>query len=209
MACPLDVSIQNHDDKNQSHPNNGNRNKITGWTGMIRVDGTPYVWMGNPGNAANVNQTSYTYTSTRSIFTMDVGGLVQMNITFLSPITPDDFQRQSLPFSYVDVAVSSLDGKSHSVQLYTDISAGKSIATGLLFQLCRLCRIKMTNFATQSGLRARTVLSLNGATVPQEIWRITKSGGKSRKCLPRATSRPETEWLIGVMCTGQRIRSTA
>ena len=55
---------------------------------------------------------------------MDVAGLVEMNITFLSPITPTDLTRQSLIFSYVDVSVTSTDGASHDVQLYTDITAG-------------------------------------------------------------------------------------
>ena len=81
--------------------------------------------MGAPVGPALVSQTSYEYTSTQSIFTMDVAGLVQMNITFLSPITPDDMERQSLIFSYLDVSVESSDGASHDVQLYTDISAGK------------------------------------------------------------------------------------
>ncbi|KAL8822556.1 MAG: hypothetical protein Q9191_006707 [Dirinaria sp. TL-2023a] len=54
---------------------------------------------------------------------MDVAGAVTMNITFLSPVFPTDLKRQSLPFSYVDVAVSSSDGATHDVQLYTDITA--------------------------------------------------------------------------------------
>ena len=57
---------------------------------------------------------------------MNVGGLVEMNITFMSPLTPDDQKRQSLIFSYLDVAIQPLDGASHDVQLYADISAGKS-----------------------------------------------------------------------------------
>ncbi|KAB2572356.1 Six-hairpin glycosidase-like protein [Lasiodiplodia theobromae] len=101
-------------------------NQITGWGGMIRVDGTAYKWMGDPLGAngpAVVDQNSYEYTSTRSIFNMNVGGKVAMNITFLSPITPDDFQRQSLVFAYLNVEVSSIDGSEHDVQLYSDISA--------------------------------------------------------------------------------------
>jgi len=90
---------------------------------MIRVDGKTYTWMGAPG-PQSVTQKSFEYTSTRSTFTMDVGGFVEMNITFLSPITPDDQKRQSLVFSYLDVGVQSLDGHFHEVQLYTDISAG-------------------------------------------------------------------------------------
>lgn len=96
--------------------------QVTAWTGMIRVDGTTYTWMGDPG-PQSVTQTAFEYTATRSMFTMDVGGLVEMNITFLSPLTPSDQQRQSLIFTYLDVGVSSLDGATHDVQLYTDISA--------------------------------------------------------------------------------------
>lgn len=55
---------------------------------------------------------------------MDVGGLVTMNITFLSPVNPNDLRRQSLTFSYLDVVVSSADGASHDVQLYSDVTAG-------------------------------------------------------------------------------------
>lgn len=91
---------------------------------MIRVDGHLYTWMGSPGPEA-VTQTAFEYTSTRSIFTMTVGGMVSMNITFLSPVTPNDLKRQSLPFSYLDVEVASMDGAEHNVQVYADISAGE------------------------------------------------------------------------------------
>ncbi|KAL4873612.1 hypothetical protein BDV12DRAFT_81320 [Aspergillus spectabilis] len=96
--------------------------QITGWAGLIRVDGHVYTWMGRPGSTT-VNQTAYEYTSTKSIFTMHVGDMVEMKITFLSPITPNDLRRQSLVFSYLDVSVTSLDGESHSVQVYADVSA--------------------------------------------------------------------------------------
>lgn len=81
--------------------------------------------MGNPGPQA-VNQTAYEYTTTKSIFTFNVDNLVEMTVTFLSPITPDDFKRQSLIFSYLNVDVKSLDGHTHDVQLYADISAGEN-----------------------------------------------------------------------------------
>lgn len=98
------------------------QNQITGWTGMIRVDGQTYTWMGLPGSTT-VNQTAFEYTSTKSIFTMNIQDKVEMNITFMSPITPTDYKRQSLVFSYLNVDVSSLDGKGHNVQVYADISA--------------------------------------------------------------------------------------
>lgn len=68
---------------------------------------------------------------------MDVAGVVEMNITFLSSITPTDLMRQSLIFSYVDVSVTSTDGAAHDVQLYTDITAGKLFCS-LLFLLALL-----------------------------------------------------------------------
>lgn len=101
-----------------------NRGQTIGWSGMIRVDGIMYAWMGLPDTVA-VNQTAYEYTSTKSIFTMDVDDAVQLTITFLSPITPHDFKRQSLVFSYMNVEVASIDGDFHDVQLYSDTSAGE------------------------------------------------------------------------------------
>lgn len=56
---------------------------------------------------------------------MSVNGLVLMNVSFISPITPQDLQRQSLVFTYLDVSVQSMDNSSHAVQLYSDTSAGE------------------------------------------------------------------------------------
>ncbi|KAJ5118919.1 hypothetical protein N7448_010627 [Penicillium atrosanguineum] len=98
------------------------QNQVTGWAGMVRVDGHTYTWMGLPGTTT-VNQTGFEYTSTKTIFTMNVLDKVEMNITFMSPITPTDLRRQSLVFSYLNVEVSSLDGSEHDVQVYADISA--------------------------------------------------------------------------------------
>ncbi|RYP92057.1 hypothetical protein DL770_001835 [Monosporascus sp. CRB-9-2] len=97
--------------------------QITGWTGFIRVDGVSYAWLGAAPGAALVNQTHFSYTSTRSTFILDAGGKVEMSVTFLSPVTANDLRRQSLTFSYLDVDVHSLDGASHDVQLYADVSA--------------------------------------------------------------------------------------
>lgn len=123
------------------------RGQILGWTGLIRVDNTSYTWMGAPAPLPTVvTQTSFEYTSTGSTFVMDVAGLVEMNITFLSPVTPTDLMRQSLTFSYVDVSVTSTDGAAHDVQLYTDITARKSflllvfVLLSILLDRMGLCR---------------------------------------------------------------------
>jgi hypothetical protein len=90
---------------------------------LVRVDGKTFSWMG-AHKVPNANQTSAEYTATSSIFTIRADGKVEIKVTFLSPITPKDFKRQSLVFSYMQVEVSSIDGSNHDVQIYTDISAG-------------------------------------------------------------------------------------
>jgi hypothetical protein len=81
--------------------------------------------MGAPKDIERARQVAFEYTSTRSIFTIEVDDKISMMITFLSPLAPEDFKRQSLVFSYLEVVVESIDGADHDVQLYTDISAGK------------------------------------------------------------------------------------
>ncbi|KAJ4331030.1 hypothetical protein N0V87_009488 [Didymella glomerata] len=97
--------------------------QVLGWTGLVRVDNETFTWMGAPLNIPSANQTGYEYTSTRSIFTIEVNNKVSLKVTFLSPLTPKDLRRQSLVFSYMNVDVSSLDGSGHDVQIYTDVSA--------------------------------------------------------------------------------------
>ncbi|GAA5908926.1 hypothetical protein JCM6882_004946, partial [Rhodosporidiobolus microsporus] len=96
------------------------------WAGLIQVDGETFEFLGAPLSASSANakvarQTAFLYTATRSIFSFEAGG-VELNATFLSPVTPHDLVQQSLPFSYlvVDVDPATVEGKTVSV--YTDIS---------------------------------------------------------------------------------------
>ncbi|EJF61169.1 hypothetical protein DICSQDRAFT_155261 [Dichomitus squalens LYAD-421 SS1] len=96
---------------------------VAAWTGYVKVDGIPYVWLGAPNvpGAQKATQKSLEWTSTQSIFTLQAG-TVDLTATFLSPIEPSDLVNQSLPLSYLAVSVASNDGKPHSVQVYTDIT---------------------------------------------------------------------------------------
>ncbi|KAI1794379.1 DUF1793-domain-containing protein [Ganoderma leucocontextum] len=99
---------------------------VLGWAGLAKVDGQAYVWMGTPGipnvNVTKATQKTLQFTSTQSVFVMTAGP-VDLTITFLSPVEPSDFVNQSLPLSYYSVSAASNDGKSHTVQVYADISA--------------------------------------------------------------------------------------
>ncbi|KAI0645913.1 DUF1793-domain-containing protein [Trametes meyenii] len=99
------------------------QSSIMGWAGKIRVDGQTYSWLGNDAQrSGTANVTNVQFTPTRTIFTMQAGPM-NVTVTFLSPIEPSDWVLQSLPFSYVSVEANALDGQSHSVQVYSDISA--------------------------------------------------------------------------------------
>ncbi|KAJ7140461.1 DUF1793-domain-containing protein [Mycena filopes] len=97
-----------------------------GWAGFVKVDGAAYVFMGTPAvggtTFTKATQKSFTFTSTQSIFVLEAGP-VELTVTFLSPVEPNDLGKQSIPFSYLAVSAAATDGKSHSVQVYTDISA--------------------------------------------------------------------------------------
>lgn len=47
---------------------------------------------------------------------------VALHAFFLSPVTPADIFRQSVPFSYLHLTVESLDGKAHEVEAYSEIN---------------------------------------------------------------------------------------
>ncbi|KAK7470511.1 hypothetical protein VKT23_001937 [Stygiomarasmius scandens] len=97
---------------------------ILGWAGFVNVDGTSFLFLGDPAvpNASfqRATQTSFTFTSTQSIFVLSAGP-VELTVTFLSP--PSDLLKQSIPFAYMSVSARSTDGAAHTVQIYSDISA--------------------------------------------------------------------------------------
>src|SRR5579875_1220409 len=93
----------------------------TALAGIARIDGASFVLAGAPGTGAALEQTHLTLTATRSVFTLQGGG-VEITLEYLSPIEPGDLQRQSIPMAWVLVTARSIDGASHDVSLYLDIS---------------------------------------------------------------------------------------
>jgi hypothetical protein len=112
---------------------------VTAMTGIARIDGTSYVFLGDPaiplpvpnGNQGSLSytngfeqalqQTALNVTPTRSVYTLQGGG-VQLTLEFLSPVEPGDLMRQSIPLSYILISARAIDGRTHDVQIYTDIS---------------------------------------------------------------------------------------
>ncbi|CAN8106452.1 unnamed protein product [Discula destructiva] len=96
--------------------------QITALQGFVAVDGDVFNWVGGAEGPQTTTQTSATYTSTKTVFTFDVNSKVTLTATFLSPVYPSDLVKQSLQYSYIDVAAVSSDGAPHDVQIYLDVT---------------------------------------------------------------------------------------
>ncbi|KAF9008954.1 DUF1793-domain-containing protein [Cyathus striatus] len=99
---------------------------ILGWCGFVKVDGVAYSFLGAPGvpgvNFNKAVQKQIEFTATKSTFVLSAGP-VDITVTFLSPVEVDDLVKQSTPFAYMAIEAQSSDNQSHSVQVYSDISA--------------------------------------------------------------------------------------
>ncbi|MGE0481633.1 MAG: DUF5127 domain-containing protein, partial [Phycisphaerae bacterium] len=90
--------------------------------GLVRIDGTTFRYAGPyPPDAPAMEQGALRLTPTRTIYTF-AGGGVELTLTFLSPLVPDDLDLLSRPATYVTWAVKSTDGAPHDVSVYLDVS---------------------------------------------------------------------------------------
>ncbi|KAH9055600.1 hypothetical protein EDB87DRAFT_1567201 [Lactarius vividus] len=90
---------------------------------LVRVDNITYSLLGYPYYIdVTSNLTNTLISPTQTKLTSEAGPM-QFNLTFLNPIEPGDWVKQSIPFSYMSLTAKSLDGAAHAVQVYSDISA--------------------------------------------------------------------------------------
>lgn len=81
-----------------------------GWSVIVRVDGQAYSLMGVPESddklirPAKVRRAEYT--ATHTVFDL-VAGPVAVTLDFLSPVSPSNYLRQSLPFSRLFITCKS------------------------------------------------------------------------------------------------------
>lgn len=93
------------------------------WSVIARVNGQAYSLFGVSNTLDGLQEATVTganFTSTHSIFILEAGSKT-FTLDFLSPVSPQNLLRQSLPFSYLTVSVSG--GSSESVQIYSDIDS--------------------------------------------------------------------------------------
>lgn len=90
------------------------------WPVVARVDGSAYALFGVPNGVDGVQDAvtdSVSFTSTHTYVSLSAGK-AKITLDFFSPVlpSPDDYARQSLPYSYLTVSASNSDGQS-SVQI--------------------------------------------------------------------------------------------
>ncbi|MDF2440485.1 MAG: hypothetical protein JWN98_1469 [Abditibacteriota bacterium] len=100
-------------------------------TAMARIDGTAYRLMGSPADlqVPLLQQTATAITPTRSIYRFGGNG-VQLDVTFTSPLLPDDIEVLSRPVTYVSFRAQAVDGKAHDVSVWFDASPMLAVNTG-------------------------------------------------------------------------------
>ena len=105
------------------------------WTGreqrlhsIVRIDGKAFTLMGESNDVAAAKQVSLTVLPTRSIYVFEEGG-VQITVTFMTPLLPDDLMVMSRPVSYVTFSAKSTSGDAHDVSVYLDADADLAVNT--------------------------------------------------------------------------------
>lgn len=94
--------------------------QIKGMTGMLKIDGKTYRFMGMPTSRLDaMKQDSVRILPTRTVFEFSQDD-VRLRLEFLSPMDPRDLHLLSLPAGLLRAEVSA--AKPRSIQLYFDIT---------------------------------------------------------------------------------------
>lgn len=97
---------------------------FNGMVGMVRIDGKPLRFMGQSYSPLPpaMKQLRVEVLPTRTIYEFEAEG-VRLELTFMSPLLPDDLDALARPVTYVTWAARSVDGRKHRVAVYFDCTA--------------------------------------------------------------------------------------
>jgi len=101
-------------------------------TGLARIDGQTFRWMGSPvrgfrmPEAKAMQQTSVEVTPLHSRYRFTAAG-IELGVTFFTPLFPQDLDVLSRPVTYLTWSAVSTDGKPHQVDLLLDIDPSVAV----------------------------------------------------------------------------------
>jgi hypothetical protein len=106
------------------------------WTGkpnslnaLLRIDGKSYQVVGRERGAnAVLDQVRLEVLPTRTLYRF-AGAGVQLDLAFFTPAAADDLEALSRPLTYIEWAVSAVDGKDHDVAIYFDAASDLVVNT--------------------------------------------------------------------------------
>lgn len=105
-------------------------------TGIIVIDGKPKTFMGkmrhnplcNDCGPKPIKQKNVCVTPLKTIYTF-ADESIELEVTFMTPLIPDDLKLLSRPVSYISYKIKSLDFKKHDCSIYMDVSALMAVNT--------------------------------------------------------------------------------
>lgn len=134
-------------------------------TGIVRVDGVPYRYMGaTPRELPAMPQTALKITPTRTIYEFETAK-VHLDVIFFTPAFPQDLDILSRPVTYVTLKTRSVDNKEHKVDLLFDADP-------------RICVDKENQPVTWSQSQAEGLTVLNVGSRDQKV--LGRSGDDLR-----------------------------
>ena len=89
--------------------------------GLVRIDGRAYRYMGDsPRQVPAMQQESLEVRATNTVYVFEAAG-IKLQLDFFTPAFPQDLDLLSRPVTYLTWDVSSVDGKSHKVEVFLGV----------------------------------------------------------------------------------------
>ena len=135
-------------------------------TGLVRIDGQVYRWMGAPvrgyrlPESAPMQQTSVEITPLHSRYRFTSAG-VELRVTFFTPLFPQDLDVLSRPVTYLSWSAASTDGKPHQVDLLLDVDPAIAVndpAEQVTWSRAQVAGLQVLNV----GTRDQAILNRSG-----------------------------------------------
>ncbi|MGC1294290.1 MAG: DUF4965 domain-containing protein [Alloacidobacterium sp.] len=174
-------------------------------TGLLRVDGKTYRFMGGDRDIPALKQTSRGIWPTRTVYNFE-GAKVHLTLTFFTPALPQDLDILSRPVTYISWDVISVDNEPHAVSIYFDASSQLAANNGDDTVVWGRERIGDMQ-ALRVGTNAQPVLAKSGdnlridwgwlyvAVPPQPETETAATSVEAREQFAKAGSLPKSDDL--------------
>jgi len=135
-------------------------------TGLIRIDGKPFRWMGGPARGFRLpesqamQQESVEITPLHSRYRFTAAG-VELHVTFFTPLFPQDLDVMSRPVTYLTWSVASADGKPHQLDLLLDVDPAIAVNDPVEPVTWSRARVKGLEVLS-TGTRDQAILNRSG-----------------------------------------------